>query len=319
MEKVKAFIEQITGINISMKDTGRTAIGELPLYIREGFQFTRGVVDGKQLLFVKPAHNELPTPKQLQAQVTSIENRTSMNVVLVFDRIDSYMRNQLLQMNTAFIVLGEQIYIPWMFISLDERKKRRLRSVESFYPATQCLLIYHLWKESVNDNNIGDLASMLHYSKMTISRAVNELEATGLCTTHGGRSKKIHFKDARRDIWDNAKEYMRSPIKKRVPHMKLPMHDKLLISGISALARYSNIRGEENPTYAVSKAVFNTISAEADDMEGSGDATLEIWSYDPALPGQDAIIDPFSLFFILRDHPDERVQLSLKNMMDRVL
>ena len=45
---------------------------------------------------------------------------------------------------------------------------------------------------------------------------------------------------------------------------------------------------------------------------------LEIWRYDPAMFATDGIVDPFSLYLSLKDSKDERIQIALEEMMEKL-
>lgn len=45
---------------------------------------------------------------------------------------------------------------------------------------------------------------------------------------------------------------------------------------------------------------------------------IEIWNYDPQLFDKDNIVDPFSLYFSLKENEDERVQKALINLREKI-
>ena len=46
---------------------------------------------------------------------------------------------------------------------------------------------------------------------------------------------------------------------------------------------------------------------------------LEIWAYDPVILSKDHLVDPFSLYLLLKGDPDERVHISVNEMMSKKL
>ena len=53
--------------------------------------------------------------------------------------------------------------------------------------------------------------------------------------------------------------------------------------------------------------------------ERFGNIKLEIWAYDPITLSKDYLVDPFSLYLSLKNDPDERVHISLNEMMSKEL
>jgi hypothetical protein len=43
---------------------------------------------------------------------------------------------------------------------------------------------------------------------------------------------------------------------------------------------------------------------------------LEVWKYDPAVLGGDAVVDEISLYLSLRHNTDERIQMALGELAD---
>lgn len=318
MEKLQKYIKDTTGLSVYIDPVNEIELDKLPLFIRKGFVFTRAWLLDTEFIFVSPELTEIPGPKQLQMQVSKIEDILGLNAVLVFDVLDPYMRRQLAQMKAAFIVPGEQLYIPWMFIALDERKNRRLRKVEYLYPATQSILIYHLWKLPLNGMNLREVAHHFKYSSMTISRAMKELKAAGICETYGDWEKILEFKGTKRDVWNKAKEFMKNPVNKRVEFVDIAESNALTVSGFNALSKYSNLSGGTHPVFAVNRENFKSVR-EMNQVNKYGETILEVWSYDPLLLEKDGIADPFSLYLSLKDSDDERVQIALEEMMEAVL
>lgn len=92
----------------------------------------------------------------------------------------------------------------------------------------------------------------------------------------------------------------------------------LTIAGINALAAYTNLGTGYNNTYAVKKENFKHREQTLLAAEPNG-AMVQLWSYDPVVLAKGRIADPFSVWLTLQDHPDERVQIGLEEMVEAVL
>ncbi|TVR17928.1 MAG: MarR family transcriptional regulator [Balneolaceae bacterium] len=318
MDELKKYIKLTTGLEPAFQLLGKEALNKLPLFIRKGVHIYKAELAGSEMLFIFPEGKEIPAPKQLHAQIEKIEELFGYNAVLVLQQVEPYMRNQLVQKRVAFVIPNEQIYIPWMFIALDERKRMKLAHVESFYPATQTLLIYHLWKNPLNGLNLKEIAAQLDYTAMTVTRAVRELKAAGICTTRGGRQKIVSFEGTNRELWEKSKQFLKSPVQKEIEYTANDNFGTWTVAGINALAAYTNLDAGFDNSYAVKKENFKK-QIQTDIAAEPREATVQLWSYDPAVLAKDGVADPFSVWITLQNHPDERVQIALEEMMEAVL
>ncbi len=101
------------------------------------------LLQGQELVFVKPTISDYPSPSQLKRQTEQIEKIIQLPGVFVFDRINTYARKRMIQNRTAFIIENRQVYIPYIFLDLEDNKAdKQLRSFLS--PSSQCVFIYHL-------------------------------------------------------------------------------------------------------------------------------------------------------------------------------
>jgi hypothetical protein len=140
MNKVKEYIKKITGFELEELGWPAGAKESLPLFIREGYQFTCAELHRHNVVFVELKNAEIPTPGMLQKQIPNIESAFKCPVIMVFEQMTYYLREKLTQARIAFIVPGEQMYIPFMFISLNEQLGMKKIKTEKYSPSTQCIL-----------------------------------------------------------------------------------------------------------------------------------------------------------------------------------
>lgn len=322
MESFKSYIKKLTGFEVEELGWPADAIEKLPFFIREGYQFTCAEIHRHNVVFVEIKGNEIPTPGMLQKQIPKIEAAFECPAILVFDHMTYYLRKKLAHARIAFIVPGDQLFIPFMFISLNEHKGIRNIKTEKYSPSTQCILIYHLWKGPIDGLNFKEVADLFFYTPRTIGRSARELEESGVCEILGSKAKHLEFKTDRWEVWNTAKTYMQSPVKKRLwtSGFRPPYEGKLC--DIEALSFYSNLSGRGKVAYAIFQDNYKRLVREynlENDMNHEDDIRLEAWSYDPELLAKDQYVDPFSLYMSLQDDPYERVQIALEEMMEGVL
>ena len=228
-----------------------TLLNNLPFHLKKGYDIVFVLLQGQELVFVKPTISDYPSPDQLKRQMEQIEKIIQLPGVFVFDRINTYARKRMIQNRTAFIIENRQVYIPYIFLDLEDNKAdKQLRSFLS--PSSQCVLIYHLIVGSLEGTNLTAIAKLLVYSSMTVTRSVKELEKFELCRLTRARDKRIIFDLTKEKLWYQARDYMKSPIQKKVWIDDKPENPQLLLSGISALAGYSTISEDRDKSYAIS-------------------------------------------------------------------
>ena len=94
--------------------------------------------------------------------------------------IDSARRKQLIDQRVAFVVPGNQVYLPFLGVDLLEHFRNARGTSESLSPATQAAFLYALHRRGRGAFSPKEMAAALGYSSMTMSRAFDELEGAGL-------------------------------------------------------------------------------------------------------------------------------------------
>ncbi len=93
--------------------------------------------------------------------------------------LPTYVRKRLIEKGISFVVPGVQMYLPALGMDMRSRAVRQKPlTVDRFSPATQVVLIYWLLGRIEGVVTPLELSKWLGYSAMTMSRAVDELEAS---------------------------------------------------------------------------------------------------------------------------------------------
>jgi len=320
MNQIIDYLRNTIGLDVEVLGNLNIHTGQLPFHLKQGNEFNEIKINGRRLVFVKPRYSEHPAPDQIHHQMEQIKEILQLQPVYIFEKVDTYTRKRMVQNRTAFIVENKQMYIPFLFIDFEERKTIK-ESKEFLSPSAQCILIYHLLVEPLNDRNLKFIAETLAYSKMTITRSVKELETFGLCELERSKDKRVRFVKGAKEIWAAAKEKMKSPIKKSVWVEEMPMNQNLLHGGISALASYTNLSEDRQPTYVVNTEAYNQLKRDHEligENKKYGQVALEIWKYDPKVLSTQDTVDPISLFLSLQTNEDDRVQQALEQMINEL-
>jgi len=165
-------------------------------------------------------------------------------------------------------------------------------------------------------------AKNLKYSIMSISRAFAELLEYRLVSREEYWKEKHYFWVCRgRELWDKALPFLINPVRRSMwinDHGRLPY----CLAGISALSRYSMITEDDFNTYAtissIAKNNLDIVEISQDTRHADRVNQLQIWRYNPKLISNEDIVDRLSLYLSHKDSTDERVQISLTEMMEGI-
>lgn len=210
------------------------------------------------------------------------------------------------------------MYLPHFGIDLREHfRKIHTKKQKSFSPGTQTAVIYALLRETDEKLTPSALANTLGYEAMTMTRALDELQAAGIgAFLQKGRERYWMFSN-KRSLWDQAKPFLRSPIKKRIWTDNQKVRT---LAGLSALSHFSQLANPFLPVFAVGHSQWEELKQsgleELPTSEGAS-SELEIWNYNPELFAKDGVIDPFSLYLCLEANGDERIEAALEDMMEK--
>ena len=183
----------------------------LPFFLVNGFDYRQTKLFGHTVLLVVPKSEDARNPTGLSKQLGAIQRHFEGILVLVLDHLSAYQRSRLIAESAAFIVPGNQLFIPQLAMDLREHfRRKRDFAGDQLSPVSQALLLRHLNLRTVEDARPSDLVETMRYSAMSIGRAFEELEASGLCRVEPrGRSKHILFPEAPRDLFDAAAPRLR--------------------------------------------------------------------------------------------------------------
>jgi DNA-binding MarR family transcriptional regulator len=298
-----------------------TSSERLPIYLRDGFRFYQTTLLDTPCLLMVDRAEEAPSPATVRKQMDQVQPKWEGELIYVRPQVASHQRRRLIEQRVPFLVPGNQLYLPMLGIDLREHFRKQQQTPLTFKPATQALVLQLLLGREGGLQSPVEFAERLGYTKMTMSRAFDELEAEQLCdVSKEGRERQLRLKDTRPDLWKAALPLLRSPVRQRKQVRWYNHGPKAPIAGLSALAKRSMLAPPEHVVYAFSKDQFEEqrsqyerLPAKTDDPNAVG---IEIWHYDPQLFAKTEIVDPFSLYLSLRDDEDERVQASLQKMME---
>lgn len=322
MKETEAIITYLhKTLSLELKVLSWKGESSLPIYLRHLFHFYESSILGIRCLFAIAQTPTEITPAVLQKHIKEIQKIWGGLCVYGSSYISSYNRKRLIEKHIPFIIPGNQMYLPDLGIDLREHFKKTVRvSIQSLSPATQAIIIHALLDKSNACFNPSKLGKMLHYTLMTMSRSFDEIEIANIGSIYRkGKERKWHFEGSRSELWQQAKPFLRSPIKYR--RWILQTRKPLVSAGVSALSQLSMINTPYQPVYAVSVDQWKSMKLSGiEEIPSPEEAAmeLEVWSYDPNLFSRKGIVDPFSLYLSLEKVSEERIEVAIDEMMKKV-
>jgi hypothetical protein len=313
---------EISGIGIKLTKTTLTFVNKLPIYLGKVFKFHAAEIEEKKIVLAELLSVKKFTPNQLKKQQQQLENFSSFPIVFLIDHIEAFQRKRLVEKKIPFIVPGKQLYIPNLLIDLNEVKRGKPAGHrEKLSPAAQCLLLFHLQIQNLDEMQLKIIAKKIGYSPMTVSRAAKELMQFSLCNIIGSKEKALEFILTKKELWNKAVAVATNPVRLKVFVNQLPSSIQLLYAGETAMEHYTHLNAGKIKTVAISKENYVMLKKKKLLMDANpyeGNYLLEVWNYNPELLGKGKYVDELSLYLTLKNNNDERTQIELEHLVNKI-
>jgi DNA-binding MarR family transcriptional regulator len=315
------YVSEVTGQRITW---GPHVSSSLPQYLAQHYDLYEIGIGNRRLLGVGLKEETHFRPSAFIKHLGKIKAVASDlgTYCLIARDLPSYVRQRMIERQIPFVVPGRQMYWPEFGLVIRARKATGTPNpVSTISPATQVVLILMLTGGMTAPSTPKALAAKLGYTAMTMSRALDEIEANGLGGVfRKGRERFLDFADKGQELWQLALRYLRSPVREtvRIKEKDL-LVGKRILGGEMALASLSMLVPPKEPVYALGRQAWRRLAGKLSliPVEDEGTCRVQLWRYDPALFARDGRVDCFSLYLSLQDEQDERVQAALKFMMEQ--
>ena len=295
----------------------------MPFALRNAYSFTEvGLLGHKYLLLHGKSDMEM-TPATIAKHLNWVESQKGLCCIFSTESMESYNRKRLIEHKVPFIVPGNQLYLPDLGIDLREYIKKIRIKKPALSPSGQFIvLLFTLKRFTGIEWTATKLSEQLPYSKMSMSRALEELADLEIIEVKPiGRERIAIFKDEGRDLWEKTKVLMKSPVQRRIylDRMSCPIG---LLAGLSALAEQTTLVAPNRMTTAVTSKEWKALQIDTSlrmipkSSRDLAPIELEIWRYNPAVLSRNGLVDPLSLFLSLQQEDDERVENALEQLID---
>lgn len=308
------YIEKILGMKTQYKSWQHEA--ELPYYILDRYELYEVTLGTVKTIFLSPK-TELEQLAAVKKQIARIQKTENLPVVLFLKSISRTRREYLISSKIPFVVPDKQLYLPFMGIALQEQFQTEYTQTEKFQPSSQVLFFYYLYQKK-EQLYIKEAIQALSFSAMTISRAVRQLEQTGLFTTKKNGVQKILIGTYKgRKLFEKAYPHLISPVRKTIYTREQTLPFGSCLSGLSALSIKSMINPPTPACYAIDgkKQIPNGVDLL---LDADTQTEIELWRYDPNLLSQNGVVDSLSLVMSLRETIDERIEEAVETILTKV-
>lgn len=292
----------------------------LPAFLERSYNFFDTHIVGRRCVILA-AHDNIATPSEIAKHVLLV--RASVDAVVVFSAsfLTAHNRSRLISQGIAFVVPGNQLYIPELAMDLREHfRTAKPRQVEALSPAAQAVLFHYILRLDKKATTASTIAKHLRYSAMSIGRAFDDLAALQIAKTERrGKERHILFNSEGRKLLEATRKLLTSPVRTTRYITHLPNAANFKIAGESALAELTDLSKPQIKTYAVAASDWTSAAKmfgliETDERETS--IALETWSYDPSGLSNGMTVDPLSLYAQFSDHRDERIAMAAEKLLE---
>ncbi len=318
------YLHDALGIKVKLKPWKEEA--KLPFFLKDAYSFHEADLLSITCVVAIARNDDTTTPGSISKQFQQLKQKLPGLYIYVCPSISSYNRRRLIEQHIPFVIPGNQMYLPELAIDLRERFLKPRSKKKTLSPATQAIVIYALNHPESKQFSSTELGSALQYTSMTISRALHELEATGIGqVTKVRRECQLRFPNDKQQLWKDTEPFMRSPVKKQVwlkknKWLENQIKKSGVIAGLTALSHHTMLHPPLIPSYAIDNETWKTWihSGTLQELPSAEDADLEIeiWKYNPLLFAKEGVVDSFSLSLSLEEVPDDRVNIALIKMME---
>ncbi|MBV5313623.1 MAG: hypothetical protein JZU47_10030 [Prolixibacteraceae bacterium] len=331
MMKLQKYIEDILGYVMVIIPIPKQELGKLPMYVNEIYKLYLVTLGDIHFVLIEYKDADAFSISQLEKHRELIHINLNQKVALLAEDISAIYRKRLIEKGINFIVPDKQLFLPDFLIDLREGNQNagRKKKTEKLLPSAQFILLYYLLHkptEYIENDSFTQLALRFGYTKMAITKAVDNLAYNGLCTVEGTKEKYIRFISERSELWNSALPLFVNPVFKKVYVDDKPDGLFLFRSNESALNEYSDMNPSRQLYYAIERSKFYDLQKEGqlkNPNEHEGAVCLELWKYNPEMLANGITkadnVDPLSLYLSLRDNRDERVEDALEMIITKYI
>lgn len=332
MDKVLDYIEKVTGKKSEWLPNEKLSV---PKYLSMNYEWKFVKILNFDCLLIQVRIERLVIDNLLK-HLLAFEAKTERKMIFLFEFLTAEQRARLISKQIPFIVTNIQMYLP--FVLLDFRKESIIeeKKITKFTPSNQLvfLAIFYLERAIFFAK---DIEKQCEISAMTVNRALKLLAKLKVIqmigTTNNTKYKIIKSK---REMFETVEHLLINPIRKRF-YIETELNDSnRLAAGEYALSKVGMLSYNKIDQYAIDGEEYREIRKKNNyfsDHEDGGllnKIELQVWFYNPKLVRDykqndnfpyniGFTVDILSLYVSLINIDDERLQIELENLINRLL
>lgn len=293
----------------------------LPLYLTAGRTFLKLSFANQSFVLIKVRPDEKFGVIAFEKQAAQLAGKFGMPVVFGFESLSKTQRNSLIERNISFISGSDQLYLPFLGVTLRNHFARpKSIKVEKMMPVTQSLFLWLLYEGKAKPVMKKDAAEAIGVTRTSLTRASEQLAAMGLISQEkNGKEFLMKAKYTGIELYRKAIPFLINPVQKTITIRNDREYDQYPLSGESALAECTLLNHPAVPVRSVWKAAIDSSTIQEIDIRWELKAEpvkLELWKYDPALFAKDGIADPVSLAMSFENNADERIESAIEEYLE---
>ena len=319
MNQYVAYVEET--LHVTANASLYEHLDTLPLYLRNVYELFVLTIQNVQCLFARP--KEPANLTALRKQSVQLKKLTGLDCVLCLEGVRIYTKEKMLAEGIPFVIVGQQVYMPFLGVALSRNGVRDIDSPEHISFITQKLLliaIYQGWTRIT----LTEAAAVIGVSKMTMTRCFDELVAFDLpLIKTEGKMRRFSWSGSRRALWETVRPILRNPISRQYQFGEQFDIEHAKLGGMSAISHYSMLSENSYRVYAVSKEAAKTLNLgklplipEGEDPE----MVVQVIPYELE-HGDPIAIDPLTAILSLTDDEtaDPRVEAAIDEILEGCL
>ncbi len=293
----------------------------LPIYLTAKRTFHKLSWANQSFILIKVHADERFGVIAFEKQAAQLSGRYGIPVAFEFEIISKTQRDSLIKRNISFIAGSDQLYLPFLGISLSNHFTRpKSIKAEKMMPVTQSLFLWLLYKGNAKPVMKKDAADAIGVTRTSLTRASEQLATMGLISQKkNGKEFLMKAESSGIELYRKAKPFLINPIQKIITVQNDREYDQYPLSGESALAELTMLNPPAVPVRSVWKTAIDSDAIPEIDTRWELKADpvrLELWKYNPALFSKGGIADPVSVAMSFEDNVDERIDGAIEEYLE---
>ena len=189
VNRLKRYLLDTLGITVTLSKP--TNPEPLPFFLQDIYDmFQVRLLNEDFIVLVSRNDSEL-TPATVHKHIDIVRQHLKMKAVFVQSTVSSFNRKRLIEYKVPFVIPGNQMYLPDLGLDLREYFIKKRSKTVILGPSTQAVILFALTKTITAPVTPTQLAEELGYSRMAMTRSLDEIESLGLAEIYG--QEKIGF------------------------------------------------------------------------------------------------------------------------------